>query len=218
MYYFATNNTMNLRKEKAARLKLSVLDHTVKLIGTKAFADLHIDEICKKTKISKVTLFKYFPQKEDILLYYFRVWCLRRAVELNEKPKEGTAAILFLFDKLSEDFEKHPGIILSLVGYLADMNRALKPFPLKVEEKKILFTDVKDIHLIEIQSVDQMIEKFALEAIFKKEITKTTSTRDITNILTSIFYGSMVTAQINQMSQPKMFFRKNLELVMKGLA
>lgn len=209
---------MNLRKEKAARLKLSVLDHTVKLIGTKAFADLHIDEICKKTKISKVTLFKYFPQKEDILLYYFRVWCLRRAVELNEKPKEGTAAILFLFDKLSEDFEKHPGIILSLVGYLADMNRALKPFPLKVEEKKILFTDVKDIHLIEIQSVDQMIEKFALEAIFKKEITKTTSTRDITNILTSIFYGSMVTAQINQMSQPKMFFRKNLELVMKGLA
>jgi AcrR family transcriptional regulator len=209
---------MNLRKEKAARLKINVLDHTTKLIGTKAFADLHIDEICKKTKISKVTLFKYFPQKEDILLYYFRVWCLRRAVELSEKPKEGTAAILFLFDKLSEDFEKHPGIILSLVGYLADMNRALKPFPLKVEEKKILFTDVKDIHLIEIQSVDQMIEKFALEAIFKKEITKTTSTRDITNILTSVFYGSAVTAQINQMSQPKMFFRKNLELVMKGLA
>ncbi len=209
---------MNLRKEKAARLKLSVLDHTVKLIGTKAFADLHIDEICKKTKISKVTLFKYFPQKEDILLYYFRVWCLRRAVELSEKPKEGTAAILFLFDKLSEDFEKHPGIILSLVGYLADMNRALKPFPLKVEEKKLLFTDVKDIHLIEIQSVDQMIEKFALEAIFKKEITKTTSTRDITNVFISIFYGSLVTAQINQMSQPKMFFRKNLEMVMKGLA
>lgn len=209
---------MNLRKEKAARLKLSVLDHTTKLIGTRAFSDLHVDEICKKTKISKVTLFKYFPQKEDILLYYFRVWCLRRAVELNEKPKEGTAAILFLFDKLSEDFEKHPGIILSLIGYLADMKRALKPFPLKIEEKKLLFTDVKDIHLIEIQSVDQMIEKFALEAIFKKEITKTTSTRDITNILTSIFYGSVVTAHINQIAQPKMFFRKNLELVMKGLA
>ncbi len=209
---------MNLRKEKAARLKLSVLDHTVKLIGAKAFADLHIDEICKKTKISKVTLFKYFPQKEDIILYYFRVWCLRRAVELSEKPKEGTSAILFLFDRLSEDFEKHPGIILSLVGYLADMNRALKPFPLKAEEKKLLFTDVKDIHLIEIQSVDQMIEKFALEAIFKKEITKTTSTRDIANVLTSTFYGSVVTAHISQMNQPKMFFRKNLEMVMKGLA
>jgi AcrR family transcriptional regulator len=209
---------MNLRKEKAARLKINVLENTIKLIGTKPFADLHIEEICKKTKISKVTLFKYFPRKEDILLYYYRVWCLRRAVELNEKPKEGMVAILFLFDKLSEDFEKHPGILLSLVGYLADMSRALKPFPVKVEEKKLLFADVKDIHMVEIQSVDQMIEKFALESIFKKEITKTTSTRDITNILTSIFYGSLVTAQINQMSQPKMFFKKNLELVMKGLS
>jgi AcrR family transcriptional regulator len=218
MYYFATNNTMNLRKEKAARLKISVLDHTIKLIGDKPFADLHIDEICRKTKISKVTLFKYFPQKEDILLYYFRVWCLRRTVELNEKPKEGTTAILFLFDKLSEDFEKHPGIILSLFGYLADLKRAPKPFPLKVEEKKFLFAEVKDIHLVEIQSVDQLIEKFALEAIFKKEITKTTSTRDITNIFISLFYGSVVTAHINQISPPKMFFRKNVELVLKGLA
>jgi AcrR family transcriptional regulator len=209
---------MNLRKEKAARLKLSILDNTIKLIGEKPFADLHIDEICKKTKISKVTLFKYFPQKEDILLYFFRIWCLRRGVELRDKPKEGMSAILFLFDKLSEDFEKHPGIILSLFGYLADLKRSLKPFPLKVDEKKLLFEDVKDIHLIETQSVDQMIEKFALEAIFKKEITKTASTRDITNLLLSVFYGSVVTAHITQVSQPKMFFRKNIEIVLKGLS
>jgi AcrR family transcriptional regulator len=209
---------MNLRKEKAARLKISVLDQTIKLIGDRPFADLHVDEICKKTKISKVTLFKYFPQKEDILLYYFRLWCLRRTVELADKPKEGISAILFLFDRLSEDFEKHPGIILSLFGYLADLKRPPKPFPLKVEEKRLLFHDVKDIHLIEIQSVDQMIEKFALEAIFKKEITKSASTRDITNIFISIFYGSVVTAHVNQINPPKMFFRKNVELVLKGLA
>jgi AcrR family transcriptional regulator len=209
---------MNLRKEKAARLKLSVLDNTIRLIGVRPFADLHIDEICKKTKISKVTLFKYFPQKEDILLYFLRVWCLRRAVELKERPKEGMAAILFLFDKLSEDFENHPGIILSLFGYLADLKRSFKPFPLKLDEKKLLFADMKDIHLIETQSVDQMIEKFALEAIFKKEITKTTSTRDITNLLLSVFYGSVITAHITQIGQPKMFFRKNVELVLKGLS
>src|SRR5277367_2360065 len=102
MYYFKPKNTMSLRKEKAARLKLSVLDQTVKLIGKKSFDDLYVDEICNKVKISKVTLFKYFPQKEDILSYYFRVWCLRRAVELHDKPKEGVQGILFLFDKLSE--------------------------------------------------------------------------------------------------------------------
>ncbi len=208
---------MGLRKEKAARLKLAVLDSTLKLIGKKSFDDLYVEEICAKVKISKVTLFKYFPQKEDILLYYFRLWCLRRAVELRDKPKEGLTGVTFLFDKLSEDAETHPGIILSLIAYLADLRRTLRPFPVKVEEKKLLYPAIDNIHSIEIQSVDQMFEKFSLEAIFKKEITKITSTRDITNLLLSVFYGSVVTAHINQLSPLKNFFRKNLELTLKGL-
>jgi AcrR family transcriptional regulator len=208
---------MGLRKEKAARLKLAVLDCTLKLIGKKSFDDLHVDEICAKVKISKVTLFKYFPQKEDILLYYFRLWCLRRAVELNDKPKEGMSGINYLFDRLSEDVETHPGIVLSLFAYLADIRRTLRPFPVKVEEKKLLFPDVDNISSIEIQSVDQMLEKFALEAIFKKEITKTSSTRDITQLLLAVFYGSVLTAHMNQISPLKIFFRKNVELSLKGL-
>src|SRR5579859_2660297 len=200
---------MGLRKEKAARLKLAVLDCTLKLIGKKSFDDLHVDEICARVKISKVTLFKYFPQKEDILLYYFRLWCLRRAVELYERPKEGLAAITYLFVRLSEDAETHPVIILSLFAYLADLRRTLRPFPVKVEEKKLLFPNHENIGTIEIQSVDQMFEKFSLEAIFKKEITKTSSTRDITQLMLAVFYGSVVTAHINQISTLKIFFRKN---------
>jgi AcrR family transcriptional regulator len=208
---------MGLRKEKAARLKLSVLDSTLKLIGKKPFDGLHVDEICSKVKISKVTLFKYFPQKEDILLYFFRIWCLKRALELHDKPKEGLAGVTFLFDKLSEDAETHPGIILSLFAYLADLKRTPRPFPVKAEEKKLLFPDENEILSIEIQSVDQMFEKFSLEAIFKKEITRSTSTRDITQLFISIFYGSVVTAHINQITPLKFFFRRNLELAMKGL-
>lgn len=208
---------MGLRKEKAARLKLSILDHTIRLIGKKSFDDLYVDEICAKVKVSKVTLFKYFPQKEDILLYYFRVWCLRRAVELKDKPREGVQAIYYLFDKLSEDCENNPGIILSLFAYLADLKRPPKPFPVKVEEKQFLFPDKPDIATVEIQSIEQMFEKFALEAIFKKEITKTTSTRDVTNLLTTIFHGSVVTAHIYQLTPLKMFFRRNVEMALKGL-
>ncbi len=208
---------MGLRKEKAAKLKLAILDSTLKLIGKKSFDDLHVDEICAKVKISKVTLFNYFPQKEDILLYYFRLWCLRRAVELRDKPKEGWSGIIFLFDKLSEDTETHPGIIMSLFAYLADLRRTLRPFPVKAEEKKLLFPDVENVQAIEVQSVDQMFEKFSLEAIFKKEITKNSSTRDITQILISVFYGSVLTAHLHQLSALKIFFRKNLELTLKGL-
>jgi AcrR family transcriptional regulator len=208
---------MSLRKEKAARLKIQVLDNTLKLIGKKSFEDLYVDDICDKVKISKVTLFKYFPQKEDILLYHFRIWCLTRSVEFVQKPKEGISGIYYLVDKLSEEFEERPGFVLSLVGYLSDLKRPPKPFPVKAEEKKLLFPEIDNITSIEIASLDQMLEKFVLEAIFKKEITKTTSTRDITNLLTSIVYGAVITSHMNQINPVKQFFRRNIDLLLKGL-
>jgi AcrR family transcriptional regulator len=217
LFLVKKHHTMSLRKEKAARLKVQVLDQTLKLVGKKSFDDLYVDDICAKVKISKVTLFKYFPQKEDILTYYFRIWCLARTVELIQKPKEGMLAIYYLFDKLSEEFEERPGFLLSLVGYLADARRPPKPFPVKPEERKLLFPEVENIGAIEIMSLDQMFEKFVLEAIFKKEITKSSSTRDITNLIVSLFYGGLMVAQLNQQSPLKPYFRRIIDLSLKGL-
>ncbi|MBA4054446.1 MAG: hypothetical protein C0490_07030 [Marivirga sp.] len=208
---------MSLRKEKAARLKIQVLDQTLKLIGKKSFDDLYVDDICAKVKISKVTLFKYFPQKEDILLYYFRMWCLTRGVEMIQKPKEGIAGIYYLFDKLSEECEEHPGLLLSLVGYLSDYKRPPKPFPIKAEEKKLAFPEIANITSIEILSLDQMVEKFTLEAIFKKEITRSINTRDIANLILSVFFGGIVVAHTNHQSPIKNFFRRNVDLLLKQM-
>jgi AcrR family transcriptional regulator len=208
---------MSLRKEKAARLKVQVLEHTLKLIGKKAFDDIYVEDICEKVKISKVTFFKYFPQKEDVLLYHFRIWCLGRSVELKQKPKDGLQGVYYLLDKLSEECENHPGLMLSLIGYLSDFKRPPKPFPVKPEEKKLLFPDVEDIVATEILSLDQMLEKFTLEAIFRKEITKSSSTRDITNLFNTILLGSIITAHLNQQSSQKLFFRRNMDNLVKGL-
>ena len=209
---------MGLRKEKAARLKVQLLQSTLKLIGRKPFEDLYVDDLCAKVKISKVTFFKYFPQKEDLLLYYFRVWCLDRIVELSTKPKEGIQGIYFLSDKLCESCEQHPGLMLSLLGYLTNVKRSFKPFPVKSEEKVILYPSYPEILALDIQSLDQMLEKFTLEAIFKNEITKSSSTREITNLFLTTLLGSMVTSHINQISPLKFYFRKNLDLVLKGLS
>jgi AcrR family transcriptional regulator len=208
---------MSLRKEKAARIKVQILDQMLKLIGKKSFDDLYIDDLCAKVKISKVTLFKYFPQKEDILLYFFRVWCLARLTDLAAKPREGLQAIYFLFDKLSESCERYPGVMVSLVGYIGNPRRSPKPFPLKPEEKVLLFPHVPDIAMLETQTIEQMLETFVLEAIFKKEITKTSSTRDVTNLLTTVFMGGILTAHSHQVSSVKLFFRKNVDIVMRGL-
>ena len=208
---------MNLRKEKAARLKIQILENTLKMIGKRPFEDLYVDDLCAKVKVSKVTFFKYFPQKEDVLLYYFRIWCLDRCVELKSKPKEGVQGIYYLSDKLSEECESHPGLMLSLIGYLADVKRTPKPFTVRPEEKFLLYPELEEANGVEIMSLDQMLEKFTLDAIMKKEITKTSSTRDITNLFTTIFLGSIITAHLNQQSPYKLFFRRNLDNLMKGL-
>ena len=125
--------------------------------------------------------------------------------------------VYYLFEKISDDMDMHPGIILSLIAYLSNPKRGLKPFPVKAEEKKLLYPNTTDIQAIEIQSLDQMFEKFSLEAIFKKEVTKVASTRDLTNLLNSVFYGSIVTAHLNQLSPLKIFMRRHAELALKGL-
>lgn len=208
---------MSLRKEKAARLKVQVLDNTLKLVGKKSFDDLYVDDICDKVKISKVTLFKYFPQKEDILMYYLRIWCLSRSVELAQKPREGIGGIHYLFDKISDEYEERPGFVLSLLGYLADAKRPPKPFPVKPEEKRLLYPEIDAIGTMEIFSLDQMLEKFVLEAIFRKEITKSSSTRDITNLISSILFGGILVAHLNQQNPLKHFYRKAVDLALKGL-
>jgi hypothetical protein len=61
-----------------------------------------------------------------------------------------------------------------------------------------------------------MLERFTLEAIMKKEITRSSSTADITHSLITMLYGSIVVSHTNQ--QPvRPFFRKNLDSVLRGL-
>lgn len=208
---------MSLRKEKSARLKVHILEQSMKLVGKRAFDDLYVDDICEKVKISKVTFFKYFPQKEDLLMYYLRILCLRRLVELRDKPKEGLAGIYYLFEKAGDDYETHPGVMLSMVAYMADMKRSIKPFPVKPEEKQLLYPQMPDIVQMEIVSLEQMLEQFTLEAIFKREITKTTATREITGLLMSNLLGSFITAHLSQPSSPKVFFKRNVEWMLRGL-
>ncbi len=210
--------TMNLRKHKAAKLKLGILDQTLRLIGKKPFQDLHVKEICKRVKVSKVTFFNYFPMKEDVLLYYHRIWCFRRTLELTIKPKHGLQGIYFLADKLADDADTHPGLIYGLLGYLGDIKRSVKPFAVKPEEKSLLYPDRENAESIEIRSLEQMIEGFVLEAIFRKEITTTTSTRDLTNVFHSILYGSLLVSQLTRQASPGTVMRRNLDLFVKGLS
>ena len=211
-------NTMvpGRRPLKAAQFKIDILQTSLKLIGKNSFDQLYVESICEKVGISKVTFFKYFPQKDDILLYYHRVWLFDRAMELAKNPKEGLQGIYYLKDELAASYYKHPGIILGLISHLTSFRRPPGPFPLKPLERQLLYPG-KEVDKIDILSMNQLIENFALEAIFKKEITRCTDTKEIANMLLSVIYGSIVSAHLHRIGTFKVFVTRNLEMAIKGL-
>jgi AcrR family transcriptional regulator len=207
-----------LRPRKAATIKLKILQCSLDLIGNKPFKELFVEDICKTAGISKVTLFKYFPQKEDILRYYFRIWCFHQVIEITRNPVEGVEALYFLFDKISEEYEKHPGMIMSLITYQSSLNVLPKPFTVKKAEREALYPELEGLGDIEILSLEQLLEKFSLEAIFKKQITKNSNTQDLTSLFMMVFYGTLMTCHRQKRVPVKVLFRQNLRILLASLA
>ncbi len=209
--------TPGRRPLKAAQFKINILKTSLKLIGKKSFDDLYVDAICEKVGISKVTFFKYFPQKDDIVLYYLRVWLFDRAMELAKSPREGIEGIYYLKDKFAESYVKYPGIVLGLISHLTRFQQPPAPFSLKPVERQLLYPG-EEIDKVSILSLNQLLENFVLEAIFKKEITRQTDTREIANLLLSVIYGSLITAHLHRIGSFKVFVTRNLDIAIKGLA
>lgn len=206
---------MTHREEKAAKLKLIILQNAIELSNKKTFRDIHVQEICGNCKISKVTFFKYFPQKEDILLFYFRIWSIRCAINLAKNHKEGLEAMNFIFDEIGKEYERNKNLILALVSYLSSMERPKYNFPVKSAEKLLLFPDATDIK-VDMTSLHQLMEKCLLEAIFKKQITKVADTSELTNVFITLFYGNILTAHLRQ-KPLKMILHHSFNDLLRGL-
>lgn len=205
-----------IREKKSAKIKLQVLRVTLELVGKKSFKELYVDQICEEVKISKVTFFKYFPQKEDILLYYYRVWCLENIVTISKKP-EGIDRVKAVFESMAITYDKYPGLILSLISYLTSHTRPPAPFPFKPIERELQFPEIGNILEYELLSLPQMLEKYLLEAVFLNQIQKNRDTKELSHLFLSAIYGCIMTSHLRQVDSVNVLMKRNLEVLIKGL-
>jgi AcrR family transcriptional regulator len=207
------NEGISLRERKSAKLKLLILSIAKTMLRQQNFQDIHVTELCKKAGISKVTFFRYFPQKEDLLLYFMRVWAFELSLELQKNDIKGIKAVKLIFDRYGNLCENYHSVILHLIKYHAISPLVLKPISIKKAEKLLLFPKEKDIQYMEVLAFDKLLEKYMLEAIFQTEITKSSDVSDMVSMLLTTTYGSILVAKMRQLPV-KAVLKKNINAVL----
>ena len=204
-----------LRDKKKARIKLKILEITLELLKNKDFNEVFVEEICEQAEISKVTFYKYFPQKEDILVYFMRVWCFQRSIELKYSPKIGLAAIYNLFEKATSFPDSQ--VMISLISFIVKLKK--KPDLLEIDtvEKMLLYPEENNIAELSVISLEEMFLKHLKEAVKNGELTAITDFHPIIIVLGSIFYGMPVINHIHQESDLRSNYLIHLGLIFQAL-
>ncbi|MFS8199237.1 TetR/AcrR family transcriptional regulator [Streptomyces sp. CWNU-52B] len=77
---------MGLRERKKLRMYRDVSDIAISLFLEKGFERVSVAEVAAAAEISKPTLFRYFPSKEDLVLYRFADHETEAARVVGERP------------------------------------------------------------------------------------------------------------------------------------
>lgn len=176
-----------VRATKAAQIKVKCVNALSKRLENNSFDDIMLRELCDDVGISKVTFFKYFSCKEELLRYQYRIWCYQLCIDLDKNGATGSKGVHFIFNKLKKDLDKLPSFFLAYISYRVKMDRLPAPFPIRKEEKIMLFPEIEGKN-IEYKSLDQLIEGCVIDAIFHKEINHPES-KEISELLITMIYG-----------------------------
>ncbi|TGN17270.1 TetR/AcrR family transcriptional regulator [Leptospira idonii] len=117
-----------LEKDKLSK-KAGILQAAAQLLQKKDWAELSMDEVAKKAKIAKGTLYLYFPTKEDLCLRVhlidYEIWFhdLRKYLETKETINPSDFSQWFV-----DSFEDHSRFlkILPIVPTILEKNASLE--------------------------------------------------------------------------------------------
>jgi AcrR family transcriptional regulator len=207
-------STIALREIKKARGKLALYEASLDLIGEQSFRDVFLDDICRKAEISKVTFFKFFRQKEDVLIYFMRVWLTKRFIELEDQPKRGFAAVRRLLLHVAEEANRRPGIMLGLISFLAEMKMHPCMPVLSEAEVYLLFPEHQELGAKD-PNLFELFGRCAQEAEADGELKDEITIEAAVQMLLTIFYGAFLTAHMYRSDDIMGIYEVHLKLLIK---
>lgn len=207
------NKKINLRELKKAKTKLLLLHTTIELAGNDETMELHVEKICERAEVSKVTFFNYFSQKEDLFSYFMAIWGFHRAVEQELKPVIGMAGIRRIFHHAAEDGAKNPGMFLSLIRFLAGAPSTPYVPTITEAEKQVLYPNLA-LEEVELPHLYQLFQHFLSEAEREGEVRENLTSSELFYVVITIFYGAFLTGHSCGIKDIKAYYDMHLNLLL----
>ncbi|MNZ54695.1 hypothetical protein D3C78_726060 [compost metagenome] len=201
---------ISLRELKKAKTKVALYEACLKLIGDKMFREVMLDDICRAAEVSRVTFFNFFQRKEDLLVYFMRIWLTERIIEIQAEEKKGFAAIRHLLSKVAEQCRDRQGMMPSLIAFLSEMKMHPCMPQLSEAEVTLLFEGHEDIGAKE-PDMFQLFRQCMEEASASGQLKPNMTVDMAVPILFTVFYGAFLTAQLYQATDIEQVYEDHLQ-------
>ena len=124
---------LGLRERKKARTRVAIQEHALRLFRDRGYDETTVEQIAEAAEVSPSTFFRYFPTKEDVVMYD-------------------------VFDPILIDvFRRHPADLAPLTAFRRAMHEVFADLPVseirKQAEREELIRSVPELRL-------RMLEEF----------------------------------------------------------
>jgi AcrR family transcriptional regulator len=180
-----------LREKKFARVRLAILAAVVQLTKERSLVDVAVREICEMAQVAPATFFNYFPGKEDVLVYYMRLWSIPVALLCRSTAERGSTrdAIAAVFDYTAAEMEQHPRLIFEMIAYIAQAQQPPQPLSISRAERLLAFPELPGAENVEPQSLDDLFTSLLQQGLRAGELSPSISIEAVALLLKTIFYG-----------------------------
>lgn len=177
------DNKFTLRDRKKIQTLVSILDAFLSSLEHQSFHEINVEDVCEQASISKMTFFRYFSSKEEVLEYFVLRWCCQRTVEIQEHTYQGREGIRHVFQSASEI----PNATKILVGLLQYYSKLKEPPAKKdlTDYERYLISGINGEHAqMRILSLRDIISHYVDQAGVPDVLS-----RKLVDHLLTLFYG-----------------------------
>ncbi|OKP67375.1 hypothetical protein A3842_28230 [Paenibacillus sp. P3E] len=197
-----------VREKKAALLRVSILEEMLRLLQTKSINDLTLEELCSNINTTKVTFFKNFSYKEQVLDYFICKWLYDRSFDIHHKKYQGEAGLYKVFQSICDDTVPGKKIMISLIQYYSKLTEkppAIEPSPY-------------EYYLFNKEAFDQKVEPLSLQQVFMYHLSeiKTIHPSQYNEFVCQLFalmYGVPIQTHIMELDDMYPFYEAGIKRI-----